>query len=236
MRHQPKVLAGFAASAALLACNWLIYIWAVNHGKVIDASLGYFITPLFNVILGLLLLRERLRVGQWLAVALAGCGVAWLTWQSGHLPWISLLLAATWAFYSLLRKTAVLGALDGLTLETLLLFPIALGYLVLLTLSGQSGFATASTASQWLLVASGPITAIPLLLFAAGARRIPLSSLGFLQYIAPTLQMTLGVWLYHEPFDQARLTGFALIWSALVAYTLESLWKKRGVIANRASS
>ena len=223
--RQPKLIGGFAVSAVLLSANWFIYIWAVNNGRVVDASLGYFINPLFNVLLGSLLLHERLRPVQWTAVGLAACGVAWLTWQGGGLPWIALLLAATFGLYGLLRKTATLGTLEGLAIETLLLFPAAAAYLVMLTLEGRNGFATASTTTQWLLVAAGPITAIPLLLFAAGARRIPLSLLGLLQYIGPTLQLLLGVWLYHEPFGGARLAGFALIWGALAVYSLEGLWQ-----------
>ena len=223
--RQPKLIGGFAVSAVLLSANWFIYIWAVNNGRVVDASLGYFINPLFNVLLGSLLLHERLRPVQWTAVGLAACGVAWLTWQGGGLPWIALLLAATFGLYGLLRKTATLGTLEGLAIETLLLFPAAAAYLVMLTLEGRNGFATASTTTQGLLVAAGPITAIPLLLFAAGARRIPLSLLGLLQYIGPTLQLLLGVWLYHEPFGGARLAGFALIWGALAVYSLESLWQ-----------
>ncbi|RZI44011.1 EamA family transporter RarD [Herbaspirillum sp. HC18] len=223
--RRPKVLAGFAVSALLLSSNWFIYIWAVNNGHVVDSSLGYFINPLFNVLLGSLILRERLRPGQWTAVALAACGVAWLTWQGGSLPWIALLLATTFALYGLMRKTAALGALEGLTLETLLLFPLAFGYLAVLTAQGHNSFLTAPLSSQFLLAAAGPITAIPLLLFAAGARRIPLSLLGLLQYIGPTLQLLLGVWLYHEPFSSARLAGFALIWSALAVYSLEGLWQ-----------
>lgn len=221
----PKVLAGFAASAMLLSSNWFIYIWAVNNGHVVESSLGYFINPLFNVLLGSLILRERLRVVQWIAVMIAACGVAWLTWQGGSLPWIALLLATTFALYGLLRKTAALGALEGLALETLLLFPLAFGYLLVLTLDGRNSFMAASTTSQLLLVAAGPITAIPLLLFAAGARRIPLSLMGLLQYVGPTLQLLLGVWLYHEPFGGARLVGFALIWSALMVYSAEGLWQ-----------
>jgi chloramphenicol-sensitive protein RarD len=223
--RQPKVLAGFAASAIFLSSNWFIYIWAVNNGRVIDSSLGYFINPLVSVLMGFLLLHERLRPVQWAAVALAASGVAWLTWQSGQLPWIGLLLAATFGTYGLLRKTAALGALEGLSLETLLLFPFALGYLIVLTLNGHNDFLSASTSTQWLLVAAGPITAIPLLLFAAGARRIPLSMLGLLQYIGPSLQLLLGVWLYHEPFGGVRLIGFALVWSALGIYSLEGMWR-----------
>ncbi|MGH8807075.1 MAG: EamA family transporter RarD [Noviherbaspirillum sp.] len=223
--RQPKVLAGFAASALLLSANWFIYIWAVNNGNVVESSLGYFINPLVNVLLGSLVLRERLRVVQWAAVALAACGVAWLTWRGGSLPWIALALAASFGLYGLMRKIAPLGALEGLTLETLLLFPLAFGYLAVLALHGQNSFITASASTQWLLAAAGPITAIPLLLFAAGARRIPLSVLGLLQYIGPTLQLLLGVWLYHEPFDTMRMIGFMLIWSALAVFSLEGLWQ-----------
>lgn len=223
--RKPKVLAGFAASAILLSANWFIYIWAVNNGHVVESSLGYFINPLFNVLLGSLILHERLRPVQWIAVAIAACGVAWLTWHGGSLPWIALFLAATFGLYGLLRKTASLGALEGLTLETMLLFPLAFGYLMLLTIDDRNSFITASTTSQLLLAAAGPITAIPLLLFASGARRIPLSLLGLLQYIGPTLQLLLGVWLYHEPFGGARMAGFALIWGALAVYSLEGLWQ-----------
>ncbi|WP_151632393.1 EamA family transporter RarD [Noviherbaspirillum aerium] len=223
--RKPKVVLGFTASAVLLAGNWFIYIWAVNNGNVVEASLGYFINPLFNVLLGSLLLHERLRRVQWCAVALAACGVAWLTWQAGHLPWIALMLAATFGLYGLLRKTASLGALEGLALETLVLFPAAFGYLVFLSMQGHNSFASASTTTQLLLAAAGPITAVPLLLFASGARRIPLSLLGLLQYIGPTIQLLLGVWLYHEPFGGARLAGFALIWGALAVYSLEGLWQ-----------
>ncbi|MEC4723261.1 EamA family transporter RarD [Noviherbaspirillum sp. CPCC 100848] len=223
--RKPRVVLGFTASAVLLGGNWFIYIWAVNNGNVVEASLGYFINPLFNVLLGSLLLHERLRPVQWCAVALAACGVAWLTWQAGSLPWIALMLAATFGLYGLLRKTASLGALEGLALETLVLFPVAFGYLVFLSVQGHSSFAGASTTTQLLLAAAGPITAVPLLLFASGARRIPLSLLGLLQYIGPTIQLLLGVWLYHEPFGGARLAGFALIWGALAVYSLEGLWQ-----------
>lgn len=223
--RKPKVLAGFAASALLLSTNWFIYIWAVNNDRVVDSSLGYFINPLFNVLLGYLVLRERLRAFQWSAIGLAGCGVLWLTWQGGQLPWVALALAFTFGLYGLLRKTASLGALEGLTLETLLLFPVAAAYLLYLTAQGQNSFVGAAPSIQLLLAAAGPITAVPLLLFAAGARRIPLSLLGLLQYIGPTLQLLIGVWVYNEAFGGARLFGFALIWSALALYSAEGLWQ-----------
>jgi len=223
--RQPKVLAGFAASALLLSVNWFIYIWSVNSGHVVDASLGYFITPLVNVLLGFLILHERLRPIQWMAIALAAIGVTWLTWQAGHLPWIGLALAFTFGGYGLLRKTAALGALEGLSLETILLFPIAFGYLAILAWNGQNTFMQGPISSKLLLAAAGPITAVPLLMFAAGARRIKMSTLGLLQYIAPSLQLLLGVYLYGEPFGGERLAGFAVIWSALAVYSLEGLWR-----------
>ena len=223
--RKPKVLGGFAASALLLSVNWFIYIWAVNNGRVVDASLGYFINPLINVLLGFLLLRERLRPIQWTAVGLAACGVTWLAWQSGQLPWVALSLGCSFGLYGVLRKMAVLGALEGLALETLLLFPLALTSLVWLSIEHRNAFFDVPFHLQALLAAAGPITAIPLLLFASGARRIPLSLLGMLQYIGPTLQLLIGVWLYHEPFSGARLVGFGLIWSALAVYSLESLWQ-----------
>ena len=228
LRSRPKVMASFAVSSLLLSGNWLLYIWAVNSGHVIEASLGYFINPLVNVMLGYLVLKERLRRGQWAAIALAMLGVLWLTWQAGHMPWIALTLAASFGGYGLMRKTAALGALEGLSFETLILFPFALGYLVWLSMHGQNSFATAaSDSTRWLLVAAGPITAIPLLLFATGARKIPLSVLGLLQYIGPTIQMSLGIFMFHEAFTAARLVGFVLIWSALAIYAVEGMVQSR---------
>lgn len=224
LRDRPLV-ARFAASAVLLSANWGIYIWAVNADHIVDASLGFFINPLSNVLFGLVFLGERLRRGQWLAVAIAGVGVVWLTWQNGHPPWISLALGFTFAGYGLLRKTAKLGALEGLTLETILLFPVALLYLLWLASRGANGFAAAPFGVQLLLAAAGPITAIPLLLFAAGARRIPFSMLGLIQYVTPTLQLLLGVLLYGEPFGRVQLIGYGAIWFALAVYSLEGLWQ-----------
>ncbi|MNR82309.1 EamA-like transporter family protein [compost metagenome] len=223
--RQPKVLAGFTASALLLSTNWFVYIWAVNHDRIIDASLGYFMTPLVNVLLGFLVLGERLRRLQWAAVLVAALGVAWLTWENGHLPWIGLTLGLTFGTYGLLRKTAKLAALEGLSLETMLLFPLALLALVVMAWNGNNSFIHAPASSQWLLIAAGPITAIPLLLFATAARRIPLSTLGLLQYITPMLQLLVGVWLYHEPFSAARMIGFATIWVALGLYSADGLWQ-----------
>jgi chloramphenicol-sensitive protein RarD len=222
--RQPRVLASFIASAFLLSANWLVYIWSVNNGHVIEASLGYFITPLVNIMFGFVLLKERLRPGQWGAVGIATLGVAWLTWQTGTVPWIALALAASFGAYGLMRKTAALGALEGLTLETMVLFPLAAAYVAWLSWHGQNAFITTpSDSTRLLLIAAGPLTAIPLLLFAAGARKIPLSVLGLLQYLAPTLQFLLGVWVFHEAFSRERLVGFAVIWAALVLYAAEGL-------------
>jgi chloramphenicol-sensitive protein RarD len=221
------LLGRFAASAVLLSTNWGIYIWAVNAGHIVEASLGYFINPLINVLFGMAFLGERLRPVQWLAVAIALAGVLWLTWQNGQPPWISLALAMSFAGYGLLRKIAKLGALEGLTLETMLLFPIALLYLLLLSLHGSSAFGSASVGVKILLALAGPITAIPLLLFAAGARRIPLSMLGLIQYVTPTLQLLLGVAVYGESFGKVQLIGYGAIWIALVVYSLDGLWRVR---------
>jgi chloramphenicol-sensitive protein RarD len=223
LTRQPRLVLGFALSAALLSGNWFLYIWAVTNGHVIDASLGYFINPLVNILLGFVLLHERLRPAQWFAIFIAALGVLWLTWQGHHFPWIAIVLALTFGFYGLMRKLAALGPLEGLSLETLLLFPLAAAYLIGTALAGTNAFVQADFAMRALLVAAGPITAIPLLLFAAGARRIRLSTLGLLQFIAPTLQLLLGIWLFHEPFGGARMGGFVIIWTALALYSAEGL-------------
>ena len=224
--RQPRVLGAFALSALLLSGNWLTYVWAVQNQHVVDASLGYFILPLVNVALGYVFLHERPRPGQWLAVAVATAGVLWLTAQTGRLPWIALVLALSFGFYGLLRKVAVLGALEGLALETVLLAPLAAIGLGVWAWQGQGVLVQGSSAALGWLVLAGPITAIPLLLFAAGARRIPLATMGILQYLSPSLQFALGVWLFHEPFELSRLAGFMLIWAALLVYSLEGWWSR----------
>ena len=220
--RQPRRLALFAVSALLLSGNWLVYVLAVQSGHVVEASLGYFINPLLNVLLGVLVLRERLRPPQTVAVALATLGVCWLTWQGGHLPWIAFALAGSFALYGLLRKTAPLGALEGLALENMLLAPLVLPALAWWTWRHGGALARGDAAlTGWLLLA-GPLTALPLLLFAAGARRLPLATLGMLQYLGPTLQLLLGVWVFNEPFDSRRLLGFGLIWAALLLVSADA--------------
>lgn len=225
--RSPKVLAAFAASALLLSANWLTYIWAVTHGHVVDASLGYYITPLVNVLLGFVVLHERPRRIQWAALALASLGVLWLGIQAGRLPWIALVLAASFGAYGLLRKIAVLGAVEGLSLETLLLAPFAFGVLGLWWAAGSGHFPAADTATNLWLIGVGPLTAIPLLLFAAGARRVSMTTLGLLQYIGPSIQLGVGVWWLGESFDGPRLLGFALIWAALLVYSADGWWAAR---------
>lgn len=229
--RQPRLVGRFALSALLLSTNWLLYVWAVNHGHVVEASLGYFVTPLVNVLLGTWVLAERPRRLQWIAVALAACGVLWLTATLGRPPWIALGLAGSFGTYGLLRKTATLGALEGLALETAAVLPVALVALALMNAphGGLLGiFAGMDGATVGWLLFAGPLTAVPLLLFAAGARRITLATLGTLQYLSPTIQFLLGVTFFGEPLDPVRLVGFALIWTALAVYSADGfLWLRR---------
>ena len=229
--REPRLLALFALSALLLSANWLTYVYAVQSGHVVDASLGYFMTPLVSVLLGVVVLKERLGKAQWLAVALAAAGVLWLTWQAGRLPWIALVLALCFGFYGLLRKTATLGALEGLTLETLLMAPVVLPALAWWTFSHHGVLLQGDPALIGWVLASGPLTALPLLLFAAGARRVSLATLGLTQYIAPTIQLLLGVVVFSEAFDRARLIGFALIWLALLLVGVQAVRGARPVSA-----
>ena len=237
VRRSPALLGKFAVSALLLAGNWLSYVWAVNNGHVLDASLGYFILPLINVALGFIFLHERPRKAQWVAFALAATGVLWMAVQSGHVPWLALLIAMTFGFYGLMRKTATLGALEGMSLETMLLAPLAVVALLWAGPSGPGSQWPAHDAHTWLFfLLSGPVTAIPLLLFAAGARRVPLSTMGFLQYITPSILALMGVFLYGEPFAGPRAVGFVFIWVALALYTAEGLWAGRRAAAASAAA
>ena len=224
LRRQPKVLGAFAASALLLSTNWLTYIWAVQNNHLIDATLGYFITPLVNVLFGYTLLHERPRQAQWIALGFAAAGVVWLTVQAGQLPWIALVLSLTFGAYGLLRKVAALGPLEGLALETMLLAPPALIALVAWWGRGPASFPTPDLATNLWLLAAGPLTAVPLLLFAAGARRVSMTTLGLLQYIGPSIGFMLGIWVFREPFSSARFVGFGFIWAALVIYSADG-WR-----------
>jgi chloramphenicol-sensitive protein RarD len=236
---KPKQTALVGAGALLLAGNWLVYIYAVQSGRVVDSALGYFINPLVSVLLGVLVLGERLSRVQTVAVALAALGVAWLTWHAGQVPWIALTLAASFALYGLLRKTSALGPVEGLALETLLLLPLALPALLWWQLQGPSASLLGGAVAAghpgpgawvqgngallgWLLLA-GPIAAVPLLLFAAGARRLPLATLGMIQYLSPTIGLLLGVWVFNEPFDRSKLVGFVLIWLGLALHSAQAL-------------
>ena len=228
--RQPARLRVFALSSLLLSTNWLIYIWAVNENRVVEASLGYFINPLVNVLLGRVFLGERLTPVQASAVGLATLGVGWLTLSLGSVPWVALSLAGSFGVYGLLRKRAPLPSLEGLALETYLIAPFALLALLGLHWQGAGAFGHGSGLSDGLLMGAGVVTAVPLLLFASGARRLTLATLGLIQYVGPTMQLLLGVWLYHEPFGAVRAIGFGLIWAALALYSghgLLAYWKTR---------
>ena len=218
-----RIMLTYTTSAVLLAGNWYTYIWAVNNNHIVEASLGYFITPLVSVVLGVLFLKERMRRNQGLAIGLAAAGVLFLTFVYGALPWIGLVIAATFSVYGLIRKTAALESVEGLTLETMVLFPLALGYMLWQQAQGTAVFGHSTITTTMLLVGAGAVTAPPLLLFAAGARRIRLTTLGLLQYITPTIQFLLGIVLYHEALSTERLIGFAIIWLALILYSAEGL-------------
>lgn len=227
---QPRTLLIVFAAGCILFVNWLTYVWAVNAGYIVETSLGYFINPLVSVLLGVVFFRERLRRGQWIAVATAGLGVLYLTVNYGALPWIALVLAFSFGTYGLLKKITPLTAIEGLSLETALLFLPALGYLLFLEGQGVGSFGHISPVTTVLLALTGVATGIPLLLFAAAARSIPLSMVGILQYIAPTLQFLIGVFVYNEPFDQSRMIGFSLIWTALLIYSIEGLITRRNLL------
>jgi chloramphenicol-sensitive protein RarD len=216
-----RTLLAFVGSTCLLTVNWFTYIWAVNAAHVVDASLGYFINPLLTVLLGALFLGERLRLWQGIAIGFAVIGVVFLTLGHGAFPWVALVLALTFGFYGLIRKTAPLGSLEGLSFETALMSLPALAYLIYLERAGIASFGHAGLDTTVLLAGAGMITAVPLLLFAYAARRVTLATMGVLHYIAPTFQFLLGVFLYGEPFTQARLVGFSAIWLGLAIYSLE---------------
>ncbi len=223
--RQPKLMAAMLGTALLLAGNWGLFIWAVNNGHMLDASLGYYINPLLNVLLGMMFLGERLRKLQWAAVALAATGVLIQLLTFGSLPWIALVLASSFALYGLFRKKLAVDAISGLFVESLLLMPLALWYWFSFADSSASNLFNNSLNLNLALMAAGIVTTIPLLCFIAAARRLQLSTMGFFQYIGPSFMFVFGVFLYQEPLASGRLLTFALIWTALLVYSLDTFWQ-----------
>ena len=213
--------------ACLLTTNWLAYVWGVNSGHVIDTSLGYFLVPLCSVLAGRFLLHEHLRRTQWIAVAIAASGVLLLLLRASTFPWVALVLAGSWSAYSVMRKRATTGAIPSLAVETLLLSPLAVGFLLWRHQDGTGALGRVDLRMHLWILSAGVVTAVPLMLFAYAARRIRLSTLGILQYLAPTGQLILGIWVYGEPFSSARMVSFALIWAALILYTADNLLHAR---------
>ncbi|WP_336030082.1 EamA family transporter RarD [Geodermatophilus sp. FMUSA9-8] len=219
----PRTMLVLAGASALIAANWLVFVYGVNSGHVVETSLGYFVNPLVSVLLGVVVFAERLRPLQWTAVGLAGVAVVVLTVDHGRPPWIALTLAATFGAYGLLKKLVRVEAAPGLFVETAVAFVPALVLLGVLHGTGRGTAGSEGTGHLLLLVASGIATAVPLLLFAAAARRIPLSTIGLLQYVTPLMQLALGVFVFHEPMPPARLAGFAIVWAALAVFTVDGL-------------
>jgi chloramphenicol-sensitive protein RarD len=222
-----RILRVYVIAALLIGINWLIYVWAVNAGFIIETSLGYFINPLLSVALGVIFFNERLRPQQWFSVALAGAGVLFLTIIHGSIPWIALTLSITFGLYGLVKKTAPLGSFEGLTLETGILFAPALVYLFITYMNGTGAFLYGGTLANIILAGAGIVTTMPLIMFATAARRIPLSLMGILQYISPTMQFLVGLVIYKEPFSPIKLIGFGLVWLALIVFAIESLAAKQ---------
>lgn len=228
---RPRVVRTYLLAAVLIGINWGVFLWAINANFVIEVSLGYFLSPIINVLLGVILLRERLRPWQWISIALAIAGVLYLVYAYGGLPWIALALALSFGVYGLVKKGAPLRSLDGLTLETIFLLPPALGYLLYAGSAGQDVFLQGGAGMDLLLIGSGVVTAVPLLLFATASRRIPLWQLGILQYIAPTMQFIFGILVFHESVTPAQFGGFGLIWAALLIFALEGYLNGRSQAA-----
>ena len=222
-----RVVGLYAIAAGLIAVNWFLYIYAVNAGFIVETSLGYYITPLVNVLFGVLFFHERMRPAQWVSIALATTGVVQLTFAYGALPWIAFGLAASFGSYGLAKKKAPLDPVEGLTLETAILAPIAILYLVILHRAGEGAFLRTGAISDALMIGGGVVTTVPLLLFAAAVRTVPLSVIGILQYVGPTLQFLLGVFVYDEPFSHSQLIGFSIVWAALAIYAGDSLRARR---------
>jgi chloramphenicol-sensitive protein RarD len=228
-----KALLALTASAVLIAINWGLFIWAVTTDRIIETSLGYYINPLVSIVIGVTVLGERLTRVQMAAIALATLGVLNQTVSLGYLPWVSLVLAVSFGVYGLIRKTVAVESLEGLTVEAIILAPLSLGYIVYLVASGQGAFFHVDVTTDFLLILAGPLTAIPLLLFSAGVRMIRLSTIGFLQYLAPSISLVLAVFLYNEPFTHAHAITFALIWSALALVSWEAFRREAYSAASR---
>lgn len=222
-----KKLTRLTIAGVLIGGNWLAYIWAVNHDHVVETALGYYINPLMTIAVGVAVLGERLRAPQWVAIGIAATAVVVLTISYGRVPWIALFLAVTFAAYSLIKKTVGVGALEGLTVETFVLLPPALIYLATISATGDAAFGHEGAGNALLLAAAGIATLTPLLLFAGAASRVPLTTLGMLQYLAPTLQFLIGVVINDEPLPAERLAGFCLVWTALVVITADSVRHQR---------
>ena len=238
IREQPRALSLLGLSSLLIAFNWGLYIWAVNAGHVVETSLGYFINPLINVVLGVLVLRERLTRLQWLGVGFAFAGVAWLTWQAGSPPWIALGLALSFGAYGLLRKMVAVEAVSGLGVESLYLFLPALAFVAWGEQGHGGGFIQGwGWQIDLLLILGGVVSAVPLIGFSYGVRRIPLTIVGLLQYIAPSIQFLIGVFVFKEAFGTAQAIGFATIWTGLIIFAGDNLWRsrKRSVVAGVAA-
>ncbi|NOU94998.1 EamA family transporter RarD [Paenibacillus sp. LMG 31456] len=227
------VISSKKSKAAVLLCsifisiNWFLFIWAVNNGHVIETSLGYYMNPLISVVFAVMFLKERLGAGQWIAIGLAGAGVLIMAIQYGHIPWIAVFLAISFALYGLAKKIANLDVLLGLTWETLIVSPIALLYLLFIQAQGTSTFSSLSGSSVILLLLSGAATALPLFWFAQAAKRLPLSMVGFIQYIAPTTSLLLAIFVFHEPFTEGQLISFSFIWGALILYSYVTFKKSK---------
>jgi chloramphenicol-sensitive protein RarD len=231
--QSPRIIGIYTVAALAIAANWLVFVWAVSVNQIVQISLGYFINPLLSVVFGMVVFHERLRRLQWVSVGLAAAGLLYLTVALGSLPWVALFLAASFGTYGLMKKVAPLGPVQGLTFETGILFIPAAIFLIVEELAGRGVFIHAGPLASALMLGSGPITTLPLLMFAAGVRRIPLSLVGMLQYINPTMQITIGVLLYQEPFTRAQLVGFSMVWTALALFAIEGYvtrrWPQLGV-------
>ena len=219
IKNDPRRILGVLASTLLITLNWLVYIWAVNDNRIIETSLGYYINPLVNVLLGVALLKEKLSSKQYLAVALAAAGVLNLVFHFGVFPWVALSLAITFGLYGLCKKLLALSPITGITLETLIISPLAIAYLLFLNTQAIGVFGSGNLFATALLTGAGIVTALPMVLFANAANQLPLSLLGFIQYLSPTLALLTGVFVYHEPFTQAHAVSFGLIWMALAIFS-----------------